>query len=300
MRIRISLLLLSVLLSAPAYAKLNVFACEPEWAALVKELGGDRVVVSSATTAYQDPHYIQARPSLIAKVRRADLLLCTGAGLEAGWLPVLLRKSGNARIQAGAPGYMEASDYVTMLQIPEVLDRSHGDLHAEGNPHVHLDPANFLLVAKALNDRLQKLDADNRTVYQMRYDDFVQSWRNAIDGWKAQITPLADVAVVSHHNYWPYLQQWAGFTSLAQLEPVPGVQPSSSHLAKLVNTFGKDVDLAVRVNYANERASNWLAQKLNVPVVVLQSTVDFQNDETLQMWFDEIVQRLVAASGAIQ
>jgi zinc/manganese transport system substrate-binding protein len=152
MNIRPLLSLLVFLYSGalPARAALNVFACEPEWAALAKEIGGQRVAVASATTAQQDPHHVEARPSLIAHMRRADLLVCTGAELETGWLPVLLARSGNAKVQPGKPGYFEAAAFVELLDVPTTVDRSHGDIHAAGNPHVHTDPRRLAIIAERL------------------------------------------------------------------------------------------------------------------------------------------------------
>lgn len=153
------------LATQPVYAALNVLACEPEWAALSKALGGDLVTVTSATTGAQDPHHVQARPSLISKARKADLLVCTGAELEIGWLPLLQRKTSNSAIQNGADGHFMATNYVTMLGVPAVLDRSQGDVHAMGNPHIQTDPNNITDVAAALNERLQLLDPDNADSY---------------------------------------------------------------------------------------------------------------------------------------
>ncbi|NIO12678.1 MAG: zinc ABC transporter solute-binding protein, partial [Xanthomonadales bacterium] len=136
--------------AGPALADLRVLTCEPEWAALVEALGGDLVTVNSATSGLQDPHRIQARPSLMAQARRAELLVCTGADLEIGWLPLLLRQAANGRIQTGQPGHFFASDYVTMLDVPARLDRSEGDIHPYGNPHIHLDPRNISIVAREL------------------------------------------------------------------------------------------------------------------------------------------------------
>ena len=153
------------LLAAPAQAALRVFACEPEWAALAQEIGGDLVDASSATTALQDPHQIQAKPSLIARVRNADLVLCTGAELEIGWLPQLLQQSGNAKVQPGQPGNLAAADFVRKLEVPTQLDRSQGDVHAAGNPHIQTDPRNIAAVATALAARLQQLDTAHAAQY---------------------------------------------------------------------------------------------------------------------------------------
>ena len=177
-----TLLLVSVS-TQPVFAALNILACEPEWAALSKELGGDLVNVSSATTGAQDPHHVQARPSLISKARKADLLVCTGAELEIGWLPLLQRKTSNPAIQDGAEGYFMATDSVSLLGVPSVLDRSQGDVHAMGNPHIQTDPNNISDVAADLNERLQLLDAENADTYQQRYDDFNQRWQQALKRW---------------------------------------------------------------------------------------------------------------------
>src|SRR6195256_4070675 len=142
------------LLAWPAGAALNVFACEPEWGALAQELGGDKVSVFFATTALQDPHHIEARPSLIARIRNADLVVCSGSELEIGWLPLLFTQSGNDRIQPGSPGYLEASQFVVKLEVPKVIDRALGDIHPAGNPHVHLDPRNIARVGNAITERL--------------------------------------------------------------------------------------------------------------------------------------------------
>jgi len=216
----ISVLLLSAIVDV--HADINVFACEPEWAALAEELGGDRLTVYSATTSMQDPHHIQARPSLIAKARRADLIVCSGAELEAGWLPLLLRKSGNAKIQDNQPGNFAAADFVEKHDVPEKLDRSMGDVHAEGNPHIHTSPENILLVADALYKRLAEIDADNAAVYLARYQSFEKKWQQSIEQWKAKADDLRGANIVTHHSYWTYLNDWLGMHVLAALEPCQG------------------------------------------------------------------------------
>src|ERR1700716_2919649 len=175
-----------VVVALPATAALNVFACEPEWGALTQELGGDKVSVYLATTALQDPHRIEARPSLIARVRSADLLICSGSELEVGWLPLLLTQSGNAKIQPGSVGYLEASQFVPKLEIPKVVDRALGDVHPSGNPHIHLDPRNIARVAEALAERLVQLDPANADIYKARGNSFRERWRAALSRWEQQ------------------------------------------------------------------------------------------------------------------
>ena len=287
--------LLMMLMPSVAQAAFNVFACEPEWAALAKELGGENLTVYSATTAMQDPHHIQARPGLIAKVRRADLLVCSGAELEVGWLPILLRKSGNAGIQRGQPGYFMAADYVTKMDVPEKLDRSMGDVHAEGNPHVHTSPENILKIASALKQRLSELDADNADTYSMRYQQFKSQWQALMEQWKQRAAGLRGVAIVTHHNYWIYLNEWLGIQVVATLEPLPGVSPSSSHLAKLKKKLAaEEVKMILHVSYASERPSHWLSEQTGISVIALPASVDFQDGQTLSQWFDEVISLLVS------
>src|SRR5687767_1956813 len=175
--------LLCVLLWAaavPVWAALNIFACTPEWGALAKELGGDQAAVYTATSALQDAHRIEARPSLIARARSADLVVCTGAELEVGWLPLVISQSGNARIRPGQAGYFEAADFVALIEKPEKLDRALGDVHAAGNPHIHLDPRRVAEVAAGLTERLVALDKANRTHFEDRAKSFLERWGQAV------------------------------------------------------------------------------------------------------------------------
>src|SRR5467141_4396076 len=194
----------------PAAAMHNVLACEPEWGALAEELGGDRVSVYSATTGLQDPHRIEARPSLIARARNADLLICSGAELEVGWLPLLLTQSGNDRIQPGSPGFLEASQYVVKLELPKVIDRALGDIHPSGNPHIHLDPRNIAKVADVLTGRLVELDHANTELYKTRADSFAKRWQSATEGWATRAAALKGVPVVVYHKDMSYFINWSG------------------------------------------------------------------------------------------
>src|SRR5258706_8529496 len=187
-------------LSFPAAAALNIFACEPEWGALAQEVGGDKVSVYNATPAQQDPHHIEARPSLIARARNADLLICSGSELEVGWLPLLLIQSGNSRIRPGSPGFLEASQFVVRLEVPRVVDRALGDIHPAGNPHVHLDPRNIARIGQVITERLIEIDRANADEYRKRADAFRQRWDSAIDRWTRQAAPLKGVPVVVYHR----------------------------------------------------------------------------------------------------
>jgi zinc/manganese transport system substrate-binding protein len=261
-------------MSSPVWAQLSVFACEPEWASLTEELGGDDVSVFSATSGLQDPHYIQARPSLIAKARQTDLLICTGAELESGWLPLLQRKAGNPSIQTGAEGYFMASDYVRLLEKPVTVDRSQGHVHAAGNPHIQTSPANIIKVAEKLTQRLTQLDPENANNYENRWQDFQQRWQKAMTQWQEKAAPLRDVPIVVQHKNWIYLTNWLGLNEVAMLEAKPAVPPTVKQLQsvveKLKQTPAKMVILAA---YQSPRASDWLVDKTGITKVVLPYTV---------------------------
>ena len=293
-RYMLLLVSLSLAVAQPAAAKLRVFACEPEWAALVRELGGGLVEVKSATTGVQDPHRIQARPSLIARMRRADLVVCTGAQLESGWLPLLLRRAANGRIQPGQPGYLEAARFVTLLDRPARLDRAEGDIHPAGNPHIHTDPRNIARVAQALGKRLMTLDPAHRSTYRARLDDFSKRWQAAITRWEAAAKELRGVPVVTQHKGWAYLIRWLGLREVATLEPKPGVPPSSAHLARVLARLEQDpAKMILRAAYQDPRPSEWLAGRAGIPAVVLPYTVGGTREAVdLFTLFDDTLRRL--------
>jgi len=285
------------LLALPAHAALKIFACEPEWGALAQELGGGLVEVSVATSALQDPHQIQAKPSLIARARNADLVVCTGAELEIGWLPVLLQQSGNAKVQAGQPGNFAAADFVRKLDVPSQLDRSQGDVHAAGNPHIQTDPRNIALVATALGKRLQQVDPAHAAEYAKAQADFAQRWQQAIARWTAQGAPLKGAPVVSQHKAFVYLYDWLGLKEVAVLEPKPGIEPTASHLQEVLSTL-KSVParMVLHSAYQDPRASEWLGKNAGIPIVKIPFTVGgTEGAKDLFGLFDDTLARLLAA-----
>jgi zinc/manganese transport system substrate-binding protein len=294
-RLTLAALVLAGLWNATAHAALNVLACEPEWGALVTELAGDRASVHVATTPRQDPHRIEARPSLIARARRADLLVCTGAELEIGWLPLLQRESGNAKIQTGQPGWFEAADHVELIEKPETLDRAMGDVHAAGNPHFLFDPRTLPAVAEALTARLQKIDAANSAHYAARLADFKQRWSAAITRWEQRAAPLRGTPVAVHHKNWSYLIQWMGMETVVDLEPKPGVDPSAAHLAEVVKRLEQTpARMVLRANYQSPRPSQWVEQRTGVKAVELPFTVGGSDQaKDLFSLFDDIIARLL-------
>ncbi len=284
-----------LLLSSQTHAALNVFACEPEWAALTQELAGDQASIYTATGALQDPHRVEARPSLIAKARRADLVVCTGAELEMAWLPVVLRESGNAKVQPGGEGYFEAASAVHMLEVPTRLDRGEGDVHAQGNPHIQTDARNFLPIAAALTQKLIACDPANKAIYQQRLNAFEQQWRAALARWEKQAAPLKGVSVVVQHKGFPYLSDWLGLNEVAVLEPKPGMEPSASWLSQVLDTLRQHpARMVLRAAYQSERPSEWIAQRAHIAAVELPFTVG-GNDSAQDLYalFDDTIARLL-------
>lgn len=266
--------LLCAMLTLPAQADLKILSCEPEWAALAEELGGDKISASSATAALQDPHQIQARPSLIAKARNADLIICSGAELESGWLPQVLRQAANGKVQPGTDGYIEAAMLVPRLEVPQKLDRSEGDIHAAGNPHVQYDPRNILLVAAALSQRLAQLDTANAAGYRSRHEAFAVRWNEAMKQWNERAAPLKGMRVVIHHDNLVYLLNWLGIAEVGQLEPKPGIPPTIAHMGQLLDALKQQpARVILRLPYEDERPSRWLSERSGAPTLMLPGTV---------------------------
>jgi len=284
--------------ATPALAALSIFACEPEWGALSKEIGGDKVNVYTATTALQDPHRIEARPSLISRARTADLLVCTGAELESGWLPLVQTQSGNARIQQGRPGFFEAARFVRLIEVPQRLDRAQGDVHAQGNPHIHLDPRNIARVATALAERMGELDAADASHYRARAKDFVQRWEQATSRWEKEGAPLKGMSVVLYHRDLSYLVSWLGMREAGSLEPKPGIPPSTGHLSELAAKLAREPAKAVvRSAYNDPRPAEWLAERMRIAVVTLPYTVGGTDKaKDLFALFDDTLARLAAVA----
>jgi zinc/manganese transport system substrate-binding protein len=293
-----TLALLLLVQALPAQAAVRVLATTADWGALATELGGERVDVYTATSALQDVHRVDAKPSLIARARTADLLVANGAELEAGWLPVLLQESGNARIQRGAPGHFEATAFLKLIEVPSSLDRSHGDIHPQGNPHAQLDPRNIAIVAKALSARLSAIDPAGSAYYAGRGREFVERWGQAITRWESRAAPLKGLPVVIMHRDQAYLCHWLGLKELASIEPKPGVPPSAGHLGKLVTHLSETPPRMILLNaYNDPKAGKWLSERIKAPIVVLPFSVGgTPAAKDLFGLFDDTIDRLLSAA----
>lgn len=290
--------IMGLLIATPAQASVKVFACEPEWGALSEIIGGKNVSVSVATTARQNVHFIRAKPSLLSKMRQADLVFCNGASLEIGWLPVLLQRAGGPHVQPGQPGHFLAANSVKMLDIPITVDRSMGDVHPEGNPHILTNPHNIVAVAKELADRLSIIDAENESYYRTNFLGFEDRWKDLIHKWETQATTLKGMNVVVYHTSWAYLLNWLGINAVISLEPKPGIPPSTSHLEKVLQVVKSTQTSAILIApFEDKDAASWLSTRTNIPVIALPYTVGgSDNVNSLESLFDETLRLLLGVS----
>jgi zinc/manganese transport system substrate-binding protein len=290
--------LLGSCLAGPTWA-FTVFACEPEWAALTRVLlPSSRVHV--ATHAGQDPHHIEARPALIAQLRSADLVVCTGASLESGWLPTLQERSGNPR----ARDVFFAADHVELIdpQPGAIGTPWAGDVHAEGNPHLHLDPRRLLQVSRALGHRLIKELPAERAAIELRGRAFEAAWRQHLADWERRAAPLRGRRIAAQHTTFGYLWHWLGLQQVADLEPRPGMSPTPGHLQRLLEGLRASPPVAVVVApYQDPRPGRWLTGQLSssaggarVPLLALPATVsESAADKELVQWMDGLVRELL-------
>ena len=227
----------------------------------------------------------------------ADLLVCSGSDLEVGWLPVLIQSAGNSKVQPGQPGYFMASEFVERLDVPEKVDRSMGDVHPYGNPHVHLDPRNLATIATALTQRLGEIDTANAGDYSTRLQTFMAKWSEAIQRWQREAMPLKGLRLVTYHRDSAYLVNWLGMVMTTTIEPKPGIPPNAGHLAKLLAELKTNpADLIVRMAYNDPKAPAWLHDKTGIPVVELPYTVGgTRQANDLFSLFDDSISRLKAA-----
>jgi zinc/manganese transport system substrate-binding protein len=282
----------------PASAALKVLATTPDWGALATELGGERVNVYVATTALQDVHRVEAKPSLVARARTADLVVATGAELEIGWLPVLIQESGNSKIQPGGPGSFEAAAFVQKLEVPDKLDRSMGDIHPQGNPHVQLDPHNITAIAHGLTAKLSALEPGQAAFYAARGKDFDARWGEATKRWEAKAAPLKGAQVVIMHRDQAYLCHWLGLMEVASIEPKPGVPPTAAYLGQLVGKLSSSPPKLILLNaYNDPKAADWLSERVHAPAVVLPFSVGGSPEaKDLFGLFDDTLNKLLAAN----
>lgn len=263
----------AMLVATKAFA-LNVFTCEPEWKSLTEEITKDKADVYSATNATQDVHYIQAKPSLIAKIRKADMVVCSGADLEIGWLPLILRKAGSAKVQEGGENLIYAAQYVQTIEKPTRIDRADGDVHPNGNPHLHLNPYNVLKVGKVIADKLSEIDSENSEFYQKNFADFSAKMNSQIKTWEQRAQPIKGTNVITNHKNMSYLFDWLKIKTIGTLEPKPGIPATSKHLNELKSiTEQNKIAFIAYAPFESSKPAEWLSKESGVKAIVLPYTI---------------------------
>jgi len=275
--------LLAILLSVPAEAKkLNVVTATTDMAALAQEVGGDRISVESIAKGYQDPHFVEAKPSFLLKLRQADLLIVVGLQLEIGWLPPLITQSGNGRVQVGANGYLDASQFAEILDIPTgTVTRAMGDVHPLGNPHYWLDPDNGRRIAKGIASKLGELDPADTSYFQERFQDFEKRLSTAEQKWEAEMKPFHGRKVVTYHNSFPNFAKHFGLNVIGYVEPRPGIPPTPSHTIELIGLMKRENCKVILVEpYFDLKTPDSIARETSGKVVQYLPSVGGEKDVT--------------------
>jgi zinc/manganese transport system substrate-binding protein len=270
------LLCAAVMLPSRAEAKkLRVVTTLTDLASLTQEVGGDKVDVEALAKGYQDPHFVEPKPSFLLKLRNADLLISVGLDLEIGWLPPLITQSGNGRIQPGAPGYLDASQFAEILEIPQgKITRAEGDVHPLGNPHYWLDPDNGRRIAKGIATKLSEMDPGDSAYFQQRDQDFEKRLANADKKWVAEMAPYRGRKVVTYHRSWPNFAKHFGLDVEGYIEPRPGIPPTPSHTIDIVNLMKRDnIKIELIEPYFDLKTPNSIASMTGAKVVVMMPSV---------------------------
>jgi zinc/manganese transport system substrate-binding protein len=270
------------LLPASAAKKLNVVTATTDLASLAHEVGGDRINVDSIAKGYQDPHFVEAKPSFLLKLRNADVLIVIGLQLEIGWLQPLITQSGNPRIQVGANGYLDASQFAEILEIPQgQITRAMGDVHPLGNPHYWLDPDNGRRIARGITQKLGEVDPNDAAYFQQRFQDFDRRLTDADKTWKAEMVPYQGRKIVTYHNSWPNFAKHFGLQVVGYVEPRPGIPPTPSHTLELIQFMKREnVKIIVVEPYFDLKTPNSIAAATGGKVIVLLPSVGGEKQVT--------------------
>ncbi len=288
------LLLLTLLLSSAAFASLRVDTTYSTLGAITKEVGGDLVKVTVLGSSKYDPHFIVPKPSLLSKLRRADLLIINGGGLELGWLPPLIQNAHNRNIQNGAKGFLDISHFIPMINKPAAVSRAFGDVHAQGNPHYSTDPHFVITIAKAIADKLMQLDPNNRATYQANLDVFTKKWQTYLKTYDANLRSCRGKKVVQYHELYNYFFKRYGVKKIGNIEPLPGIAPSSKHTLALIMLMKKEhVKTILQDAYHERRTAKFIAAKTGATVEIIPHDVgSTKGSDTLEKFYNMIAQRI--------
>jgi zinc/manganese transport system substrate-binding protein len=297
MRSYLSSIVIVAALAGTATAKVDVVATVPDLAALSKEVGGNRVSVTSLSLPTQDPHFVDAKPSLVLKLAKADLLVAVGLQLETGWLPVLQTGARNQKILVGGNGYLECANKVALLDVPQgTIDRSMGDIHPGGNPHFLFDPRRAASCAKAIAEKLTEIDPGGAKIYDANLTRFLKQLDAARAGWEKRMAKVRGRSVITFHRSWTYLLDWLGLERLAELEPKPGIPPTPRHVANVLKLArAKKVSCVIQESFYPDKTGRLVAKKLGGQVVSLPGGADVASGETYIEHMDHVIDALEGA-----
>jgi len=285
--------ILFMVLTTALFAKLNVDTTYSTFGAIVKKIGQDKVKVTVLGSSKYDPHFIVPKPSLLSKLRRADLLVINGGGLELGWLPPLIRNANNAKIQNGAKGFLDISHFIPMIDVPTSVSRAFGDVHAQGNPHYSTDPHLVLTIAKAVEEKLVELDFDNAKFYEQNLADFTKEWNKFLTKYDAKMAQCGCKKVVQYHELFNYFLQRYNIKNYGNIEPLPGIAPSSKHTIKLISTMKENgVKTILQDVYHEKKTAKFIADKTGAKVAVIPHDLGAVGGKTLQEFYNNIANRL--------
>jgi len=287
------ILLLPLLLSTYLFG-LRVDTTYATFGAITKEIGGEEVNITVLASPKYDPHFIVPKPSLMSKLRRADLLIINGAGLELGWLPPLIKGANNANIQVGAQGFLNMSHHISMIDIPTSVSRGFGDVHAAGNPHYTTDPHNVAIMAKVIAQKLIQLDPDNVNIYKKNLDNFLVRWKNYLDTLDAKMSECKTKKVIQYHELFSYFLKRYNIKSYANLEPLPGVAPSSKYTIKLINIIKQNnIKIILQDVYHEKKTAKFIADKSDAQVIILPHDVDALSEaDTLENLYTTTAEKI--------
>ncbi|MFK5938927.1 MAG: zinc ABC transporter substrate-binding protein [Sulfurimonas sp.] len=287
------ILLLTVLLTSLAFASINVDTSYSTLGAVAKKIGGDNVKVTVLGSSKYDPHFIVPKPSLIAKLRRADLLIINGGGLELGWMPPLLRAAGNAKIQNGAKGFLDMSHFVHMIDVPSSVSRAFGDVHAQGNPHYSSDPHVVLVMAKTIAQKLVEIDSSHEKEYKENLVKFTKEWNLYLKKLDTKMLTCKSKKIVQYHELFNYFLKRYDFKSYGNIEPLPGISPSSKHTIELINTLrDNSIKIIMQDVYHERKTADFISQKTDAKVVIIPHDLGADGSKTLQEFYNKIAHRI--------
>jgi len=287
------ILLFTVLLSSLAFGSIRVDTTYSTLGAVAKEIGGDEISVSVLASSKYDPHFIVPKPSLLSKLRRADLLIMNGGGLELGWLPPLIRNANNSKIQTGAKGFLDMSHFINMIDKPATVSRAFGDVHAEGNPHYSTDPYVVLTMAKVIEKKLSEIDPEHSKIYKANLDKFLIEWNNYLENLNAKMKLCKNKKVVQYHELFNYFLKRYNIKSYGNIEPLPGISPSSKHTIELINTIKNNkIKTILQDVYHEKKTAKFIAKKTGAKVVIIPHDMGANGSSSLKEFYNNIATNL--------